>query len=191
MEALAHLPDPPKKRLAIHVKPAAERALKREHPWVFEEAITKQNTEGEAGSLAIIFDRKKDKFLAAGLFDPYSPIRIKAIQFGKSAQINNDWFAAKIASAFAKRKSLLLTDTNSYRFIYGENDGLPGLVADVYDHILVLKLYSFVWFPYLKTVLPHLLEYSQCTTIVLRLSRNVQARTELCYGLSDGQVIYG
>ena len=88
METLRHLPSPPTKRLAIHVKPAAERALRREHPWVFDESITKQNAKGEAGSLAIIFDRKKDKFLAAGLYDPYSPIRIKALQFNKPATIN-------------------------------------------------------------------------------------------------------
>ena len=65
METLRHLPSPPSKRLAIHVKPAAERALRQGHPWVFDESITKQNAEGAAGSLAIIFDRKKDKFLGS------------------------------------------------------------------------------------------------------------------------------
>ncbi|MEQ8702968.1 MAG: class I SAM-dependent rRNA methyltransferase [Phaeodactylibacter sp.] len=191
METFANLPAPPGKRLAIHVKPAAERALRREHPWIFEEAIAKQNATGEAGSLAIIFDRKKDKFLAAGFYDPHSPIRIKALQFGKPAKIEASWFAGKIAQAFEKRKPLLATDTNSYRLLYGENDGLPGFVADVYDQVLVIKLYSFIWLPYLKWVLPPLLQLSRCATVVLRLSRNLQALPELCHGLSDGQVIVG
>ncbi len=191
MDTLAHLPGPPTQRLAIHVKPAAERALRRAHPWVFEEAITKQNAEGKAGSLAIIFDRKKDKFLAAGLYDPHSPIRIKALQFGQPARIDAHWFSGKIEQAYERRKPLLETDTNSYRFLYGENDGLPGLVADVYDQVLVLKLYSFIWLPYLRMVLPPLLRLSECTTAVLRLSRNLQARPDLCHGLSDGQVILG
>jgi 23S rRNA (cytosine1962-C5)-methyltransferase len=191
MDTLAHLPDPPAQRLAIHVKPAAERALRREHPWVFEEAITKQNAEGLAGSLAIIFDRKKDKFLAAGLYDPHSPIRIKALQFGQPARIDALWFSGKIEQAWERRKPLLETDTNSYRFLYGENDGLPGLVADVYDQVLVLKLYSLIWLPYLKMVLPPLLRLSECATAVLRLSRNLQARPDLCHGLSDGQVVHG
>lgn len=191
MESLSYLPAPPGKRLAIHVKPAAERALRRGHPWIFEEAITKQNTEGEAGSLSIIFDRKKDKFLAAGLYDPFSPIRIKALQFGTPANINALWFAGKIEQAFECRKPLLATDTNSYRLIYGENDGLPGFVADVYDEVLVAKLYSAIWFPYLPLILPPLLRLSGCTAIVLRLSRNLQARPDICYGLSDGQALYG
>lgn len=191
MEALAHLPSPPARRLAVHVKPAAERALRQEHPWIFEEAIVRQNSEGEAGSLAIIFDRKKDKFLAAGLYDPHSLIRIRALQFGQPAKIDALWFAGKVEQAFEKRRPLLATDTNSYRLIYGENDGLPGFVADVYDQSLVIKLYSFIWPPYLRMILPPLLRLSECTTVVLRLSRNLQAQPDLCHGLSDGQVIYG
>jgi 23S rRNA (cytosine1962-C5)-methyltransferase len=191
METVRHLPSPPNKRLAVHVKPAAERALRQEHPWVFEDSITKQNTEGEAGSLAIIFDRKKDKFLAAGLYDPYSPIRIKALQFNKPATINARWFAGKIEQAFERRRPLLQTDTNSYRLVYGENDGLPGLVADVYDYVLVVKLYSLIWVPYLREVLMPLLRLSGCHTAVLRLSRNVKQQPEELYGLEDGQVIHG
>jgi 23S rRNA (cytosine1962-C5)-methyltransferase len=191
MDFFRNLPKPPTQRLAIHVKPAAERALRREHPWVFEDAVVKQNAEGEAGSLAIIFDKKKDKFLAAGLYDPYSPIRIKALQFNTPATINPTWFAGKIEQAYERRKPLLETDTNSYRLIYGENDGLPSLVADVYDQVLVVKLYSLIWIPYLQQVLPPLLRLSQCSTAVLRLSRNVQQHPRQLYSLADGQVIHG
>lgn len=191
METLHQLPARPDKRLAVRVKPAAERALRREHPWVFEEAITKQSAEGEAGSLAVIFDRKKDKFLAAGLYDPYSPIRIKALQFNTPATINAAWFAKKIEQSYERRLPLLQTDTNSYRLVYGENDGLPSLVADVYDYVLVVKLYALVWLPYLEEVLMPLLRLSGCRTAVLRLSRNVQQHPAQCYGLKDGQVIHG
>jgi 23S rRNA (cytosine1962-C5)-methyltransferase len=177
-------------RIAVKLKPAAQRMIKKQHPWVFDGGITKQSIEGEAGDLAIIYDNKKNKFLACGLYDPYSPIRIKVLQYHKSATIDSDWFENKIKEAYVKRAPLLATDTNSYRLIYGENDGLPSLIADVYKDIVVVKLYSHIWFPYLEMMLPHLLTVSQCKTMVLRLSRNLQQSKENG-GLKDGQVLYG
>lgn len=187
---MLHFSDKPINRIAIRLKPAAERMVKKGHPWVFDGGIVKQNKEGVAGDLAIIFDNKKNKFLACGLYDPNSPIRIKVLQVHQSANIDAAWFEQKIQAAFDKRKSLLETDTNSYRLIYGENDGLPSLIADVYDTILVVKLYSSIWYPYLNDFLPALLAISQCKTIVLRLSRNLQ-KEENDLDLYDGKILHG
>jgi len=188
---LQNLPEIFTTKLAIKLKPAAQKAVRHGHPWVFESGIVKQNKEGNAGDLAIIFDQRRNKFLAIGLFDPHSPIRIKILQKDTSANIDAIWFQEKIEMAFAKRKPLLKTDTNSYRFVYGENDGLPGFIADVYDHVLVVKLYSAIWFPYLKMILPILLNISKCKTLVLRLARSLQKMPEALHGLQDGMVLHG
>ena len=91
------LPDfPTPDRLAIRLKPAAERMVRKQHPWVFDASIIKQNKDGKTGDLAIIFDQKKNKFLALGLYDASSPIRIKLLQFQKSAIIDEQWLAEKI-----------------------------------------------------------------------------------------------
>lgn len=185
------LPTVSQERLAIRLKPAAERMVRKQHPWIFDASITKQNKEGKAGDLAIIFDQKKNKFLALGLYDPYSPIRVKTLQYLKSATIDHHWLQQKIAAAYTKRAPLLATDTNSYRLIYGENDGLPSLIADVYDQVLVVKLYSLIWLPYLNDLFALLLIQSKASTLVLRLSRNVQKQEGALQGLYDGQVIYG
>lgn len=182
---------PTPNRLAIHLRSKAERMVRKEHPWVFEGSITKQNKEGEAGDVAIVFDNAKNKLLAIGLYDPYSPIRIKLLQYKRGATIDEDWLRAKIKQAYERRQPLLATDTNSYRLLYGENDGLPGVVADVYASVMVVKLYSLIWLPYLKWLLPILLETSNTQQLVLRLSRNVQQQEELLLGLHDGQVLYG
>jgi 23S rRNA (cytosine1962-C5)-methyltransferase len=165
--------------------------VRKEHPWVFEDSIVKQSQDGKAGDLAIIYDQKKNKLMAIGLYDPFSPIRIKVLQFKKPATINQEWFQNKIEEAFQKRQSLLETDTNSYRLIHGENDGLPGLVADVYDQVLVVKLYSLIWKPFLRMIFPQLLDTSGCQTLVLRLSRQLQELPQELPGLHDGQVLQG
>lgn len=184
------LPDIPTSRIAIKLKPAAERMAKKSHPWVFSDSIIKQNKQGQTGDLAIIFNSKTNKFLACGLFDPDSPIRIKLIQFHDQAAIDQEWFRQKITEAKEKRESLLKTDTNSYRLIFGENDGLPGLIADVYDDVLVIKLYSAIWLPYFNVLLPELINIAQVRTVVLRLGRNLQRQGKL-YGLEEGQTLFG
>ena len=162
--------------------------VKRGHPWVFDEGIAKQSQAGKSGDLAIIFDQKKNKFLACGLYDPDSPIRIKIIQSHTSSRIDSSFFREKIINAYNIRKPLFDLKTNSYRLIYGENDSFPGLIADVYAEVLVLKLYSWIWLPYLNDILTHLVEISTCKTVVLRLSRKLENNT---FGYSDGQVIFG
>ena len=140
---------------------------------MFEGSIVKQSKAGQAGDLAIVFDQKKDKLLAVGLYDPASPIRIKLISFGKPATLGRDWFFELINRAYALRQPLFGTGTNSYRLIFGENDGLPGLIADVYAEVLVIKLYASIWWPYWEVLYPVLLEISGCETLVLRLSRQL------------------
>tara|TARA_B100000809_G_scaffold248886_1_gene279457 strand:+ start:903 stop:2138 length:1236 start_codon:yes stop_codon:yes gene_type:complete len=177
-------------KIAVKLTPKAEVLVKKGHPWVFDKSITKQSIDGKSGDLVIIFDNRKNKFTACGFYDPSSPIRIKILQANKPANINAAWFKEKIKTAYQKRLPLLKTATNSYRLIYGENDNLPSLIADVYADVLVVKLYATFWLPYLNDILPELLEISDTKTLVLRLSRNVQKEGNE-HGLKDGQVIHG
>lgn len=174
-------------RLAVKLIPKAERLIKQGHPWVFSDSITKINKEGRTGDLAIIFDTKTNAPFAIGLYDDASPIRIKIISNQKET-IDAAFFKQKISDAFDKRVSLLQTATTSYRLIFGENDHFPALIADVYGTVLVVKLYSGIWFPYLDTIFPLLLEISSCETLVLRLSRNLQKNTTI---YKDGMVVIG
>jgi len=185
------LPDLVPARLAIKVKPAAERAIRQLHPWVFESALTKQSAIGVSGDLCIIYDSKKNKFLALGLLDPYSPIRIKLLQFNTPANIDATFFMEKVALAKEIRQPLFATDTNAYRLIFGENDGFPGFICDIYDKVGVIKLYSAIWIPYLKFIIPAILNYARTETLVLRLSRNLQKPEIELYGLFDGAILHG
>ena len=67
---LSKLPTPAEKNISVRVKAAAERAVRQGHPWVFEDAIVKQSHLGNAGDLAVIYDREKNQFLAVGLVRP-------------------------------------------------------------------------------------------------------------------------
>jgi 23S rRNA (cytosine1962-C5)-methyltransferase len=178
------------KRLAVKLTAKGENYVQQGHPWVFSDSIIKINDDAQTGDLAIIFGKRKNGMIGIGLYDAESPIRIKIIyNLGKPTQIDDAFFLRKIESAYQKRLPLLKTNTTSYRLIFGENDGFPSLIADVYDTVLVVKLYSQIWLPYLKTILESLVKTSNCKTVVLRLSRGLQQSTS--HQLKDGEVVYG
>jgi len=185
-----HFPAIEPQRLAVKLTAVGERSVRSNHPWIFEDSIEKINKEGRSGDIAIIFSHTKNKAIGVGLYDPDSPIRIKMLYNKGGINLDAKFFSDKINRAYAIRIPLLETQTNSYRLLFGENDGFPGFIADVYDKVLVVKLYSAIWFPYLKLILKHLIEVSSCETVVLRLSRNLQQQKET-YGLYEGQVLYG
>ena len=178
------------KRLAVKLNAKGEQFVVKGHPWVFSNSIVKINDDAKTGDLAIIFSKNKNKVVGLGLYDADSPIRIKIIHNADTkVEINSDFFHHKIEVAFEKRSELLRSKTNSYRLLFGENDGFPGLIADVYDTVLVVKLYSEIWLPYLEPILESLQQISNAETVVMRLSRSLQNSQN--HKLKDGDVIFG
>ena len=177
-------------RLAVKLTSKGENYVQQGHPWVFSDSIVKINDDAQTGDLAIIFGKRANKMIGIGLYDAASPIRIKMIYSNtKPVTIDDTFFYNKIQKAYQKRIPLLKTKTNSYRLLFGENDGFPSLIADVYASVLVVKLYSEIWLPYIETVINSLVEVSECETVVIRLSRQLQ--NSKSHQLEDGQVIYG
>ncbi|WP_460219105.1 class I SAM-dependent rRNA methyltransferase [Psychroserpens sp. MEBiC05023] len=178
------------KRLAVKLTAKGENYVQQGHPWVFSDSIIKINDNAQTGDLAIVFGKRKNGMIGIGLYDADSPIRIKMIyNDSKSVTVDAVFFLYKIRKAYQKRQQLLNTNTTSYRLIFGENDGFPSLIADVYNSVLVVKLYSEIWLPYLKTILESLIQTSSVKTVVIRLSRSLQQSSS--HNLKDGDVVYG
>lgn len=183
------LPRASDKRIAIRVTPAAERALRGGHPWVFDQAIRQQSHAGQPGDLAVIFDARR-RFMAIGLYDPESPIRVRVLQHRQPATIDAAWFAERLQSAADLREPLAAQGTTGYRLVHGENDGLPGLIVDRYASTLALKLYTAAWLPHLRAVLEALPSVQPFERLVLRLSRQLEAGAAR-YAVTDGQIVRG
>ncbi len=178
------------KHLAVKLNAKGEQFVLKGHPWVFSNSIVKISDNAQIGDLAIVFSKNKNRVIGLGLYDAHSPIQIKMLHSGmEKVEINEDFFQKKINEASQKRSPLLKTNTNSYRLLFGENDSFPGLIADVYASVLVVKLYSEIWLPYLGIVLPILQSTSKAETVVIRLSRGLQNSKN--HQLKDGEVVYG
>jgi 23S rRNA (cytosine1962-C5)-methyltransferase len=177
-------------RLRLRVSATAESVLRSGHPWLFAESVREQNRAGQAGELAVIYDRN-DRFLATGLFDPDSPIRVRLLHVGKPRTIDRDWWAERLTRALAVRQGLFDEQTTGFRWINGESDGWPGLVLDRYDRTLVLKLYTAAWLPRLEETAGLITERLHPERIVLRLSRNIQEHARQQFGKADGEILQG
>lgn len=161
------------KRIALHITRDAERQIRGGHPWLHANSITKQSHEGKTGDLAVVFDQKR-KFLAIGLYDPDSEIRCRVLQHHTPATINGEFFEAQFANAVQKRAELP-PNTTGYRLLNGENDGFPGLILDRYADVLVVKLYTAAWVPFLPTLTAVFRGQFPDASILLQTSRNMEA----------------
>lgn len=180
----------PLPRLRLRVTATAETIIRSGHPWLFADSIRDQNREGRLGDLAVIFDRN-DKFLAIGLFDPDSPIRVRILHTRKPAMIDTAWWQARLKETLERRDGLFDAQTNGFRCINGESDGWPGLVLDRYETTFVLKLYTAAWLPLLEEIVGCIRAALHPLRIVLRLSRNIQLSAKELFYRTEGDLLLG
>lgn len=154
---------------------------------MFAKSVREQNRDGVAGELAIIFDRK-DEFLAAGLFDPDSPIRVRILFSGKPRAVDTPFWEQHLKDSLRRREGLFDSQTTGYRCINGESDGWPGLVLDRYGDVRVVKIYTMAWLPRLGELAPLLAGPDR---LVLRLSRNIQEAAREQFNAHDGEAWRG
>ncbi len=187
---MKHSSHPLGPRLRLRVTPAAESVLRAGHPWVFADSIHEQNRPGQLGELAVLYD-KHDKFLAVGLFDPQSPIRVRLLHLGRPQTFDRHWWTARLCSAAERRLDLFDDRTTGFRWINGESDGWPGLVLDRYAETLVLKLYTAAWLPRLSEIQELVQAQFHPERLVLRLSRNIQKLAREQFHATEGQLLGG
>jgi 23S rRNA (cytosine1962-C5)-methyltransferase len=176
-----------KPSLRLRVTAAAETIVRGGHPWVFAQSVRAQNRDGQTGELAVLYDRKNE-FLAIGLFDPDSPIRVRILHAGAPQAIDAAFWEGRAREARRRREGLFDSQTTGWRCIHGESDGWPGLVLDRYGDTRVVKVYTAAWLPRLGELAPLL---AQGGRLVLRLSRNIQKTAAERFNAHDGQTLLG
>ena len=126
----------------VVLKSGKDQSLKRFHPWVFSGAIKKIYGTVNEGDLVTVYSNK-DEFLGIGHYQIGS-IAIRIVSF-KEVEPDYDFWKSKIASAWNLRESLgytTSTETNVFRMIHAEGDGMPGLIVDFYNGTAVMQMHS-------------------------------------------------
>lgn len=119
------------------LKPGKERSLLRRHPWVYDTAVAQVRGKPVRGETLAI--RAHDgNWLAWAAHSPQSTIRARCWSFVESDAVDTAWFNARVAAAVERRETLA-AHSDALRLVFGEADGLPGLVADRYGAQLVVQ----------------------------------------------------
>ena len=119
------------------LKKGKEKSLLRRHPWVYDTAVERAAGNPKAGDTVKVV-AKDGRFLAWASYSPASTLRARCWSFREDEVIDDIWFEKKIREAVAARDGLL-ERTNARRILFGEADGLPGLIVDQYGDWLVTQ----------------------------------------------------
>ena len=122
--------------------------LRRGHPWVYTSGLAQPNERPPAGTPVQLVDAK-GKPAAFGLADD-GPIAVRVLD--RHPESIDSLIRRRLLAAAEIRPSLVPSNTNAYRVVNGEGDGLPGLIVDRYDHTLVVRLYGACWEPHLESI---------------------------------------
>lgn len=129
-------------RPQLILAPGKDKALLRRHPWLFSGAVRRIVGEPQEGDLVDV-TAADGQWMAVGHYQNESII-CKVLSFD-TPDVDEDFFRRRIASAVAYRQRLGFfgqNDTNVFRLVHAEGDGLPGLVCDWYNGVLVMQAHS-------------------------------------------------
>ncbi len=165
----------------VRLKPKAEaRAIRHGFPWVYaDELVTDRRTQGLApGALAVLEDGER-RPLGLVTVNNNSKIIARMLDRDPMAQIDQAWFAAKIARALSLRSRLY--PEPFYRLIHAEADGLPGVVIDRFGDTAVVQP-NAAW---AETHLEALVDALVAVTGVANVVKNATGRARGLEGLGE------
>lgn len=168
-------------RPIVRLKPKANaRAIRHGFPWVYaNEMVTDRRTKAlEPGSLAILQDELRQP-LGLVSVNPNSKIMARVLDTDTDAELDQAWFASKIARALKLREQLY--DTPFYRLVHAEADGFPGVVIDRFGDTCVVQP-NAAW---ADTYLPMIAQALVEVVGVANVLKNASGRTRVLEGLDD------
>ncbi|HOO67308.1 MAG TPA: class I SAM-dependent rRNA methyltransferase [Bacteroidales bacterium] len=128
--------------IRITLRKGKEQSVKRFHPWIFSGAVASVSGEPVEGDVAEVF-ASDNTYLATGHWAPGS-IAVRIFSFSRCTP-DREFFRKKLMDAMNYRISAGIagkSDTNAWRLVHGEGDGLPGLVIDLYGNVAVLQAHT-------------------------------------------------
>ena len=172
----------------LRLRKNEERRLKSGHLWVFSNEIDTQATplKGiEPGSLVTI-ESSRGEPLGLAYANPESLIAARLLTRNPRESIGPRFLEQRIERALALRDRLY--DKRHYRLIYGESDGLPGLVVDRFGDLLVVQSNTAGMDQLEGVLIEALKKVLNPQTIVVRNTSSLRALE----GLSElVEVVYG
>jgi 23S rRNA (cytosine1962-C5)-methyltransferase len=123
----------------VTLKRGRDGPVRGGNPWIFSQAIERiEPAAPEAGSLVTVHDASGE-LLGMGYYNPATTIAVRMLAWGEAPAIE-DLVARRIRGALDLRRRFIRGDSNAYRLVNGEGDGLAGVVVDRFGDVLVVQI---------------------------------------------------
>ncbi|MEJ2050148.1 MAG: class I SAM-dependent methyltransferase, partial [Calditrichota bacterium] len=164
----------------------------RKHPWIFSGAISKVEGAPQPGDTVDIISYQGTN-LGKGAYSPRSQISVRMWTFHPNENISEQFFRKKLERSFFLRKNFLNhgdLNKTACRLVYGESDGLPGLILDKYGSFIVGQFLSTgteKWKSVLINLIIELLNPSgiyERSDVDVRLKEGLKKQIGVLYGQS-------
>jgi len=120
----------------VTLKPGKDKAVRNRHHWIFSGAVASLPDFEDGEILAV--QSRAGEFLGYGYFNRRCSILGRMLSFDRTPA--EEAVRDNIAKAVALRRTLFDANTNAFRLVNAEGDGLPGLIVDRYDDVLVVQV---------------------------------------------------
>jgi 23S rRNA (cytosine1962-C5)-methyltransferase len=121
------------------LKRGREGPVRGGNPWIFSQAIERiEPASIEAGGLVSVHD-VSGALIGMGYCNTATTIAIRMVAWGETPAIE-ELVARRLKSALAVRNRFIRDDTDAYRLVNGDGDGLSGVVVDRFGDVLVVQI---------------------------------------------------
>ncbi len=127
----------------LFLKSKKDQSLVRRHPWVFSGAIKSIEGQPQDGDIVAVH-ANKGRFLGRGMYSTAGSIAVRVLVF-QDVEIDSEYFNQRIKEAWNLRNTLGLSiseETNIFRLMHAEGDGIPGCIVDVYGDTAVFQAHA-------------------------------------------------
>lgn len=124
----------------LRLKKNEDRRLRAGHLWVYSNEIDTAVTPlaNFAPGAAVVFEEHNGKFIGTGYVNPHALLCARLVSRDAAHPFSASLLVHRLKVALALRERLYAQPF--YRLVYGEADGLPGLVVDRYGPLCVAQI---------------------------------------------------
>ncbi|TAK65214.1 class I SAM-dependent rRNA methyltransferase [Methylobacter sp.] len=124
----------------IYLKKNEDKRLRKGHLWVFSNEVDIKRSPLEQFNAGDLVQVKSDdgKVLGTAYINPQALICARLLSRKPNLKCGANFFKERLTTALALREKLF--DKPYYRLVFGESDGLPGLVIDRFGPVLSVQI---------------------------------------------------
>lgn len=155
------------------------------YPWIYSNDIISDRRSKALipGSFCKLVDYEKNPICLVTV-NPNSKIFARIMDFNLEATIDANWIKDKILKALSLRTEIF--GDPFYRLINAEADGLPGLIADRFDKVVVMQPNAFWAENMCKVIARSIKEVCEIDVVI----KNAAGRSRRLEGLDDKNSVF-